>query len=69
MPYVVLFSIPGLRPADVVSMPHLSQAMAAGDQAALVPSFPCVTWPVQANMLTGKLPSEHGVDCEWFLLA
>jgi predicted AlkP superfamily pyrophosphatase or phosphodiesterase len=27
----------------------------------LTPSFPCVTWPVQTNMLTGRLPRDHGV--------
>jgi predicted AlkP superfamily pyrophosphatase or phosphodiesterase len=40
--------------------------MAGGDRATLVPSFPAVTWPVQANMLTGKLPSEHGVIANGF---
>ena len=40
--------------------------MAKGEQAALTPSFPCVTWPVQANMLTGKLPAEHGVVANGF---
>ena len=25
-----------------------------------------VTWPVQANMLTGKLPSDHGVIANGF---
>lgn len=58
---VILLSIPGLRPADVRKMPVLSELAAAGRQAALVPSFPCVTWPVQANMLTGRLPCEHGI--------
>ena len=29
-------------------------------------AFPCVTWPVQANMLTGKLPAEHGVIANGF---
>ena len=66
MPYVVLFSIPGLRRSDVSLMPNLSRTMADGDHSSLVPSFPCVTWPVQANMLTGKLPSEHGVVANGF---
>ncbi len=58
---VVFLSIPGLRGQDVAHMPRLSALVAGGDRAPLVPSFPCVTWPVQANMLTGKLPAEHGV--------
>jgi len=47
-------------------MPNLSRLISGGDQATLVPSFPCVTWPVQANMLTGKLPAEHGVVANGF---
>lgn len=61
---VVFLSIPGLRGQDLRHMPHLT-ALAAG-RATLVPSFPCVTWTVQANMLTGKLPAEHGVVANGF---
>jgi hypothetical protein len=63
---VILLSIPGLRAKDVAAMPNLSRLMSGGDQATLVPSFPCVTWPVQANMLTGKRPAEHGVVANGF---
>lgn len=59
--YVAFLSVPGLRAQDAAHMPRLSALVSAGDRAPLVPSFPCVTWPVQSNMLTGKLPSEHGV--------
>ena len=61
---VVLLSIPGLRPQDVDSMPNLSRL--AADRTSLGPSFPCVTCPVQANMTTGVLPSEHGVIANGF---
>jgi predicted AlkP superfamily pyrophosphatase or phosphodiesterase len=64
--HVILLSIPGLRSQDLEAMPNLSRLTAGGDRAALVPSFPCVTWPVQANMLTGKLPTEHGVVANGF---
>ena len=64
--HVAFLSIPGLRPQDLARMPQLSQVTGAGDQASLVPSFPAVTWPVQANMLTGKLASEHGVVANGF---
>ena len=47
-------------------MPNLMRLMEGGDQTTLVPSFPCVTWPVHANMLTGKLPAEHGVIANGF---
>jgi hypothetical protein len=64
--YVILLSVPGLRAQDLASMPNLSALVKGGDRTALVPSFPCVTWPVQANMLTGKLPAEHGVVANGF---
>lgn len=64
--HVLLLSIPGLRDVDLATMPRLSALMAGGEKAALTPSFPAVTWPVQANMLTGKLPSEHGVIANGF---
>jgi predicted AlkP superfamily pyrophosphatase or phosphodiesterase len=56
---VVLLSIPGLREADLRSMPHLASGL--GFSTPLTPSFPAVTWPVQTNMLTGCLPRTHGV--------
>lgn len=65
-PHVVLLSIPGLRPADVERMPRLTQLMSGGERATLTGNFPCVTWPAQANMLTGKLPREHGVIANGF---
>ncbi len=63
---VVLLSIPGLREKDVAVMPSLKRLMAGGEIAEFVPSFPCVTCPVQANMITGRLPSEHGVVANGF---
>ncbi len=61
---IIFLSIPGLRHQDLQHMPHL--ATLAAHQATLIPSFPCVTWPVQTNMLTGKLPAEHGVVANGF---
>jgi predicted AlkP superfamily pyrophosphatase or phosphodiesterase len=58
---LILLSIPGLREKDVAAMPKLRALLAGGELAELTPSFPCVTCPVQANMTTGQLPSEHGV--------
>lgn len=58
---LILLSIPGLREKDVAVMPHLREMTAAGQIVNLVPSFPCVTCPVQANMTTGRLPAMHGV--------
>ncbi|MCH5373860.1 MAG: alkaline phosphatase family protein, partial [Planctomycetes bacterium] len=59
--HVVLLSVPGLREKDLDRLPQLGQHMSAGSRSPLTPSFPCVTWPVQAGMLTGKTPAEHGV--------
>jgi hypothetical protein len=63
---VLLLSIPGLRKDDVRAMPTLARLAGAGDAIGLVPSFPCVTCPVQANMTTGTLPAEHGVVANGF---
>ncbi|MGE0536925.1 MAG: alkaline phosphatase family protein [Pirellulales bacterium] len=63
---VVLLSIPGLRRQDLAHMPRLGALARAGDQAALAPSFPAVTCPVQMNMTTGKLPRDHGVVANGF---
>ena len=65
-PVVVLLSVPGLRQRDLASMPALTELVRAGEEARLVPSFPAVTCPVQANMTCGALPSEHGVVANGF---
>ena len=57
--HVILISLPGLRGTDLAHLPRLA-AMTA-DRTAVVPSFPGVSRVVQANMVTGCLPSEHGV--------
>jgi hypothetical protein len=64
--YVVLLSIPGLRERDLSAMPTLGRLATGGGYATLVPSFPAVTCPVQANMTTGTLPREHGVVANGF---
>lgn len=63
---MIFISIPGLRPQDVERMPHLKRLTAAGERRSLAASFPAVTWPVQANMLTGCLPREHGIVANGF---
>ncbi|MEX0679208.1 MAG: nucleotide pyrophosphatase/phosphodiesterase family protein [Pirellulales bacterium] len=63
---VLLLSIPALRRGDLAVMPTLGALAASGDAMSLVPSFPCVTCPVQANMTTGQLPAEHGVVANGF---
>ncbi len=63
---VMLLSVPNLRERDVANMPNLRQVVAGGEIAELTPSFPCLTCPVQANMLTGVLPSQHGIVANGF---
>lgn len=61
---VVLLSVPGLRAQDLSRLPALASALPFS--APLTASFPCVTWPVQTNLLTGRLPREHGVVANGF---
>jgi hypothetical protein len=61
---VILLSVPGLRAQDLPRLPALASALPF--TAQLTASFPCVTWPVQANLLTGCLPREHGVVANGF---
>ena len=42
-------------------MPNLQALTVNGAQQRLTSSFPAVTWPAQATMLTGQLPNRHGV--------
>ena len=66
--HVMFLSVPGLRPGDVSEAltPCLSHLVAGGGRADLRPTFPCVTSPVQASMLTGTPPGEHGVIANGF---
>jgi predicted AlkP superfamily pyrophosphatase or phosphodiesterase len=64
--FVTFLTIPNLRARDLQSMPHLARLFAGGGHAILVPSFPAVTCPVQANMTTGLPPREHGVVANGF---
>lgn len=47
-------------------MPNLQRLFAQGEARRVNHSFPAVTWPSQAAVLTGKLPSEHGVTANGF---
>ncbi|RME39466.1 MAG: alkaline phosphatase family protein [Planctomycetota bacterium] len=60
--------MPGLRPGDLDrhTTPTLYEWASAGVSAALRPTFPCVTSPVQASMWTGVPPGSHGVIANGF---
>lgn len=66
--HLILFSVPGLRRGDIT--PELTPALwgwvRTGGMTDLVPTFPCVTSPVQASILTGRPPREHGVIANGF---
>ena len=49
-------------------MPNLCGLAGGGavPTARVKHSFPCVTWPSQANVLTGKTPDQHGVVANGF---
>lgn len=66
MSHLVFASVPGLRAEDLSRMPNLSKLFANGAQRSVSHAFPAVTWPSQANMLTGQLPNEHGVVANGF---
>jgi predicted AlkP superfamily pyrophosphatase or phosphodiesterase len=65
-PYAALLSIPGLRPSDVASMPRLAALTASGAALPLAPTYPCLTWPVQASLASGVGPERHGVVANGF---
>ena len=47
-------------------MPKLQQLVEGGSKCQTKHAFPCVTWPSQATLLTGKSPREHGVVANGF---
>ncbi len=64
---LVLLSIPGLRRSHLPAMQRTREALREGfSTSQLVGSFPSVTWPAQATLLTGSLPREHGVIANGF---
>ena len=63
---LIFLSIPGLRSQDFENMPLTTAALNGHQSASLHHSFPAVTWPSQANMLTGETISSHGVIANGF---
>lgn len=67
--HLIFLSVAGLRPGDVdkSTTPTLHTWAASGAIAEFQPTFPCVTSCVQASMMTGLPPGEHGVIANGFL--
>ncbi len=63
---VILLTIPALRHSDLDRMPNLMALVGSGSRSRIEHSFPAVTWPAQANLLTGKTPEQHGVIANGF---
>jgi predicted AlkP superfamily pyrophosphatase or phosphodiesterase len=66
---LIFLSLPGLRPGDLHDpnlTPYLHALSLHGASTALLPTFPAVTSPVQAAMLTGAGPAAHGVIANGF---
>lgn len=63
---VIFLSVPGLRHQDLAHMPNLNKLVDGGTSTRINHAFPAVTWPSQANLLTGKPPAEHGVVANGF---
>ena len=64
--HAVLLSIPGLRERDLSAMPRLAGLAKNGATKPFVPSFPCMTCPVQTSLTTGVPPEKHGVMANGF---
>ena len=66
---VLLISIDGLQPADVIEadkrgidIPHLKRFVAEGSYASGVKGvLPTVTYPSHATLVTGTSPAKHGI--------
>lgn len=60
MKLLVLLAV-GLRPRDLEDAPTIAGLAREGSLATLVPPLPAVTCTVQASMLTGTMPRDHGI--------
>lgn len=58
---LAIIDIVGLTPALLEHMPRVAAVANGGFRAELGTILPAVTCSVQSTLLTGKLPSEHGI--------
>ncbi len=63
MKHSIVLDIVGLeyKHLDSGLVPNIEKIARAGEAAMLEPVFPAVTCTVQASILSGKYPSEHGI--------
>src|SRR5580704_12310293 len=62
-PYVVLVSIDGYRAdyTDRYKAKNFAALRDAGASAAMIPSFPSITFPNHIAIVTGEYPEHHGI--------
>lgn len=66
---LLVINIPGLCPEHLYQaelLPNITSLAHQGSVAKLRPPIPAVTLPVQASLLTGTYPCEHGVVANGF---
>jgi predicted AlkP superfamily pyrophosphatase or phosphodiesterase len=63
MKYSIMLDIVGLeyKHLDSGIVPNIEKVVRSGESASLQTVFPAVTSTVQASLLTGKYPSQHGI--------
>ncbi len=63
MNYSILLDVVGLEQKHLDSglVPNIAKITQSGEAAKLEPTFPAVTSTVQASILSGKYPREHGI--------
>lgn len=61
--YIVVIAVPGLQRNHISSdnTPHIFNLGDQGHIGRLQPVFPAVTCTVQASLLSGKYPNQHGI--------
>lgn len=61
--HTIVLDIVGLEYKDIVDgkLPNIARLAEHGQIARMEPVFPAVTCTVQASILSGKLPSQHGI--------
>src|SRR5574337_862713 len=66
--HVIVIDVIGLEYEHLNSglVPNIAALAEAGESAKMEPVFPAVTCTVQASILTGKYPNEHGIIANGF---
>jgi predicted AlkP superfamily pyrophosphatase or phosphodiesterase len=59
--YNIVIDVVGLEYGQIGDLPNIAKIAASGQAARMEPAFPAVTCTVQASVLSGKYPGEHGI--------